>query len=49
MTREVLDTLPVVGLDEAVAYLVERVSGADADELQRLEELIRARRRAIKS
>ena len=49
MTREVLDSLPDVGLDEAVAYLVERVSEADADELHRLEELIRARRQAIKS
>ena len=48
MTREVLDSLPAGGRDEAVAYLVERVSEADANELARLEALIRARRQELK-
>jgi predicted transcriptional regulator len=48
MTREVLDSFPDVGHDEAVAYLVERVSEADMQELQRLEDLIHARRKALK-
>jgi predicted transcriptional regulator len=47
MTREVLDSLPAVGHDEAVAYLVEQVSQAGVQELQRLEVLIRARQKAI--
>ncbi len=48
LTREVLASLPGVGRDEAVAYLVERVSEADGDELARLEALIKARRRELK-
>lgn len=48
MTREVLDSLPEVAREEAVAYLVEQVSEADADELERLEALIEARRRELK-
>lgn len=44
MTREVLDSLPPVGQQTAVALLVERVAEADDGELDRLEALIRARR-----
>lgn len=47
MTREVLGSLPPVGQQTAVAMLVERVSEADVDELERLEALIKARREAI--
>ncbi|MCB9727897.1 MAG: BlaI/MecI/CopY family transcriptional regulator [Deltaproteobacteria bacterium] len=46
MTREVLDSLPPMGQEAAVALLVERVAEADEDELSRLEALIRARRGA---
>ena len=49
MTREVLHSLPDIGREEAVAYLVERVSEADADELARLEALISARRRELRN
>ncbi|MDH5490557.1 MAG: BlaI/MecI/CopY family transcriptional regulator [Myxococcales bacterium] len=45
MTREVLQSLPPVGQQTAVALLVERVADANAEELDRLEALIRARRR----
>lgn len=45
MTREVLQSLPPVSRDAAVALLVERVAEADDAELERLEELIRERRR----
>lgn len=45
MTRDVLRSLPPVGKEAAVAYLVERVAEADGDELDRLEALIRKRRR----
>lgn len=45
MTREVLVSLPPVGQEAAVAFLVERVAEADEAELDRLEALIRARRR----
>ena len=45
MTREVLGSLPPVGQEAAVALLVERVAEADEAELDRLEALIRARRR----
>jgi predicted transcriptional regulator len=48
MTREVLHSLSDVGREEAVAYLVERVSEADTEELARLEALILARRREMK-
>ena len=47
-TREVLHSLPTVGREEAVAFLVERLSDADAEELDRLEALIAARRRELK-
>ncbi len=45
MTREVLNSLPPVGQQAAVAMLVDRVAEADEAELDRLEALIRARRR----
>ena len=45
MTREVLGSLPPMGQEAAVAFLVERVADADEDELDRLEALIRKRRR----
>lgn len=45
MTREVLGSLPPVGQATAVAMLVERVAEADEAELDRLEALIRKRRR----
>lgn len=46
LTREVLSSLPPVGQDTAVAFLVERVAEADDGELDRLEALIHERRRA---
>lgn len=46
MTREVLGCLPPVGQEVAVALLVERVANANDAELDRLECLIRERRRA---
>ncbi len=45
MTREVLNSLPPVGQQAAVALLVERVAEADEAELDRLEALIRERRK----
>lgn len=45
MTREVLGSLPPVGQEAAVALLIERVAEADEAELDRLEALIRKRRR----
>lgn len=45
MTREVLTSLPPVGQQAAVALLVERVAEAETEELDRLEALIRERRR----
>ena len=45
MTREVLGSLPPMGQEAAVAFLVERVADADEEELDRLEALIRKRRR----
>lgn len=44
MTREVLENLPPVGQEAAVAMLVERVAQADHEELDRLEALIRQKR-----
>ena len=44
MTREVLGSLPPMGQEAAVAFLVERVADADEGELDRLEALIRKRR-----
>lgn len=44
MTREVLQSLPPLGREAAVALLVEQVAKADDEELERLEALIRRRR-----
>lgn len=44
MTREVLESLPYVGQQTAVALLVERVAEAGDEDLERLEALIRKRR-----
>lgn len=49
MTREVLETLPADGSEAAVAWLVDRVAEADLDELRRLEDLIRRRRKELES
>lgn len=49
MTREVLESLSDFGREEAAAYLVERVSEAGVEELDRLEVLIKTRRRELKS
>jgi len=46
MTREVLGSLPPVGQEAAIAFLVERVADADEAELDRLEMLIREKRKA---
>lgn len=46
MTREVLHCLPPVSSEAALAMLVERVSEADDAELERLEVMIRERRKA---
>ncbi|QED28023.1 BlaI/MecI/CopY family transcriptional regulator [Microvenator marinus] len=45
MTREVMESLPPVGREAAVALLVERVAEADEGELDFLEEMIRRKRR----
>ena len=45
MTREVLGRLPPVGMNTAVAMLVEQVAEADDAQLDHLEALIRQRRR----
>lgn len=46
MTRDVLESLPPVGQETAIALLVERVAEADEAALDHLEALIHARRRA---
>ena len=46
MTREVLSSLPPVGRDAAVAMLVDHVAEADDGELDRLEAMIKERRRS---
>lgn len=43
-TKQVMESLPKVGKDAAVAYLVEQIAEADEDELDRLETLIQLRR-----
>jgi predicted transcriptional regulator len=48
MTREVLGSLPPVGKEAAMAFLVERVADADEGELDRLEALIRQRRKGCR-
>jgi predicted transcriptional regulator len=47
MTREVINSLPEMGQDEAIALLVERVSESDADELDALEKLIDQQRERL--
>lgn len=47
MAREVLGTLFDAGLEGAEALLLERVAEADGVDLDRLEALIRARRKEI--
>lgn len=47
MTRDVLESLPSSGRDEAMSLLVERVSEGDEAELDRLEALIRRRREEL--
>ena len=47
MTREVLDRLPATGHEEAIAYLVEQVTEADSDALERLEQLIARRKQEL--
>ncbi len=46
MTRDVLDSLPPMGRETAMALLVEQVVEADDGQLDRLEALIRAKRAA---
>ncbi len=48
MASEVLDSLAVSSQEAAIALLVDRVSRADGDELDRLEQMIRARKRELK-
>ncbi len=47
VTRQVLDNLPPASRRQAVALLVEQVAEADPEELDRLEALIRARRKEL--
>jgi predicted transcriptional regulator len=47
MTRDVINSLPEMGQDEAIALLVERVSESDADELDALEKLIEQQRERL--
>lgn len=47
LTREVLERLPPAGHEDAIAYLVEQVTEADADALDRLERLIARRKQEI--
>lgn len=44
MTRDVMNSLPPLGQNEAIAMLVERVSESDDAALDRLEEMIRKQR-----
>jgi predicted transcriptional regulator len=46
MTREVLDSLPPIGRETAMALLVEQVDEADDGQLERLEALIQSKRAA---
>jgi predicted transcriptional regulator len=47
LARDIYQRLPDAGKDAAAAFLVDRVSESDHDELDRLEELIRRRREEI--
>jgi predicted transcriptional regulator len=47
MATEVLDSLDANSQEAAIALLVDRVSRADVDELNRLEAMIEARRKEL--
>jgi predicted transcriptional regulator len=47
MARELLGSLSRLGPEQAMALLVDQVAESDADELKRLEELIRRRRKEL--
>ena len=47
--KRVLDSLPEIGREEAVALLADRVAEADEEELALLEARIRQRRRELES
>ncbi len=49
MAQEVLESLPDLGRETALALLVDRVSEADEEELASLEALIRAKRKELDS
>lgn len=44
LARDIFERLPSAGQEAATAFLVDRVSESDMEELDRLEELIRRRR-----
>ncbi len=44
LTKDVLNSLPPVGQETAIAFLVDHVADANDEELDRLEALIRKRR-----
>lgn len=48
MVRDLLGSLSELGHEQAMSLLVEQVAESDADELQRLEALIRRRRKGLK-
>jgi len=48
VASKVLDSFDAVSRDAAMALLVDRVSCVDADELARLEQMIRARRKELR-
>lgn len=47
MARELLGSLSGLGHEQAMALLVDQVAESDADELKRLEALIRRRRKEL--
>ena len=47
MARELLSSLSGLGHDQALALLVDQVADADADELKKLEAMIRKRKKAL--
>jgi predicted transcriptional regulator len=47
MARELLGSLSGLGHDQALALLVDQVAESDADELKKLEALIRKRKKEI--
>lgn len=48
MTQNVINSLPPLGRNEAVALLVEQVSASDEEELDQLEALIQRQREKLK-